>query len=437
MASPDESITSNTSTATPGALPLHGVRVLDLTRVFAGPIAGRTLSDLGADVVKVEPPDGDVTRLWGRKTAGLSTYFTQQNCGKRNVCIDLNTEGGPELVAQLAEQADVLIENYRPGVMAKFGLDWGTLSARNPSLIMLSISGFGQDGPESQRAAYASIVHAEAGILPAPVGDEMPLDLDLSAADVLSGMHGVIAVLAALRARDTVGNTDGAGQHIDMAMMDAMTFSADIIVNVLDGARRAESINGEVWRTADGPKMVPGGLRWIWHQLATTAGLVDTTPPDADISDKITSRRRIITEFLCGLPDRAAVIAAFDTANLAWADVRDCAEVLESPTLVHRDTVVDVDDRAGGSRKVIRNPYRMSGIDFSDIGVAAFRGEHNAEVLDEWLGVVPDGIDALASDEWADAHAETAASAANPSANPEPAEKQNPGRTPDQSGGTS
>ncbi|MGB3734965.1 MAG: CaiB/BaiF CoA-transferase family protein [Ilumatobacter sp.] len=378
--------------------PLEGVRVLDLTRVFAGPIAGRTLSDLGADVVKVEPPDGDVTRLWGRKTAGLSSYFTQQNCGKRNVCIDLNADGGPELVARLAAQADVVIENFRPGVMAKFGIDWSALSERKPSLIMLSISGFGQEGPESQRAAYASIIHAESGILPPAEGDEMPLDLDLSAADVLSGMHGVIAVLAALRTRDATG----VGQYIDMAMMDAMTFSADIIINSLDGARRAESINGEVWRTVDGPKMVPGGLRWIWHQLSTTAGLSDATPPDADISQKIASRRTIITDFLCGLPDRAAVIEAFDAANLAWADVRECGEVLESPTLVHRETVVEVDDRCGGTRKVIRNPYRMSATDLSDIGVAAFRGEHNTEVLAEWLGVGTEGVDALSTDEWAD-----------------------------------
>jgi crotonobetainyl-CoA:carnitine CoA-transferase CaiB-like acyl-CoA transferase len=392
-------VTSAAESVSAAQRPLDGVKILDLTRVFAGPIAGRTLSDLGADVVKVEPPDGDVTRLWGRKTAGLSTYFTQQNCGKRNVCIDLTTEGGPELVARLAERADVLIENFRPGVMTKFGLDWGALSVRNPDLIMLSISGFGQDGPESQRAAYASIVHAEAGILPPPVGDEVPLDLDLSAADVLSGLHGVIAVLAALRARDA----GGSGQYIDMAMMDAMTYSADIIINSLDGGRRDEAINGEVWRTADGPKMVPGGLRWIWHQLSNTAGLIDTTPADADIADKIASRRRIITEHLCGLPDRAAVIATFDAANLAWADVRDCGEVLESPTLVHRKTVVDVDDRAGGTRQVIRNPYRMSGTDLSDIGVAAFRGEHNAEVLDEWLGITPEGIEALGADEWADA----------------------------------
>lgn len=379
-----------------GPRPLDGVKVLDLTRVFAGPIAGRTLSDLGADVVKVEPPDGDVTRLWGKKAAGLSTYFTQQNCGKRNVSIDLSAEGGPELVAQLADQADVVIENFRPGVMARFGLDWPALSARNPRLVMLSISGFGQDGPESQRAAYASIIHAESGILPPSVGGEMPLDLDLSAADVLSGLHGVIGVLAALRTRDATG----AGQHIDMAMMDAMTFSADIIVNVLDGKRRGESINGEVWPTADGPKMMTGGLRWIWHQLSATAGLVDPTPVDSDIAVKIASRRHLIVDYLCGLPDRAAVIAALDSANLAWADVRECGEVLESPTLMHRGTVVDIDDRAGSTRKVIRNPYRMSTTDFSDIGVAAFRGEHNVEVLDEWLGVAAEGFDSLGTDDW-------------------------------------
>jgi len=384
------------------ARPLDGVKVLDLTRVFAGPIAGRTLAELGADVVKVEPPDGDVTRLWGRKTAGLSTYYTQQNVGKRNVCIDLTADGGPDLVMQLADQADVVLENFRPGVMDKFGLAWDALSARNPELIMLSISGFGQDGPESQRAAYASIVHAEAGILPAPVGDEMPLDLDLSAADVLSGMHGVIAVLAALRARDA----GGPGQHIDMAMMDAMTYSADIIINALDGARRRESINGEVWRTVDGPKMLTGGLRWIWHQLSNTAGLVDPLPPEASIDDKILSRRKVITEHLCGLPDRAAVIATFDAANLAWADVRECGEVLESPTLVHRESVVQIDDRAGGTRPVIRNPYRMSATDFSAIGVAAHRGEHNAEVLDDWLGAGAGSTspgEALGTDEWTDA----------------------------------
>ena len=143
--------------------PLQGVRVLDMSRVLAGPFAGRILSDLGADVVKVEPPEGDVTRVWGKMRAGLAGFYTQQNVGKRNVCIDLRAEGGPELVKRLAEHAHVLIENFRPGVMERHGLSFAELSKANPALVMLSISGFGHGGPESHRAAYAPILHAESG----------------------------------------------------------------------------------------------------------------------------------------------------------------------------------------------------------------------------------------------------------------------------------
>ncbi|MDX2379019.1 MAG: CaiB/BaiF CoA-transferase family protein [Acidimicrobiia bacterium] len=399
----------NAATPSPGPSnrPLHGLRILDLSRVFAGPVAGRAFSDLGADVVKVEPPDGDITRMWGRKVAGLSTYFTQQNCGKRNVCIDLQQEEGRELVTRLADEADVLLENFRPGVMARFGLDWATLSARNPKLIMLSISGFGQDGPESQRAAYASVIHAESGLVEPREDGPVPLDIDLtvSAADVLSGMHGVIAVMAALRVRDTTG----IGQFVDMAMMDAMTFSSDIIVMSLDGYRASASVKGEVWPTAAGQMMITGGLRWIWHQLSTTHGLHDPTPKDAEITDKIASRTAIITDYLCALPDRESVIDALEEANLAWAELRRGRDVIESPTLQARGSVVEIDDRAGGTREVIGSPYRMSVSDTSDPGVAAHRGEHNHEVLAEWLGCERSEVESLAArdvlqtDEWADA----------------------------------
>ena len=282
--------------------PLEGVKVLDLSRVFAGPVAGRVLADLGAEVVKVEPPEGDVTRLWGRKTAGLSTYFTQQNCGKRNVCVDLRVPGGPELVADLAAVADVVLENFRPGVMARYGLDWAALSARHPRLVMASISGFGQDGPESQRAAYASVIHAETGLIEQHTGVH-PLDLSFSAADVLSGMHGVIGILAALRVRDQ----SGIGQHIDIAMMDAMAFSSDMIIFSLDDSA-PERLNGEVWITACGPVNLAGGLKWVWHQLSRVHGLVDPSPKDADLETKMSARRATATAFLCGLPDRAAVL---------------------------------------------------------------------------------------------------------------------------------
>jgi CoA:oxalate CoA-transferase len=383
-------------------LPLEGIRVLDLSRVLAGPIAGRTLSDLGADVVKVEPPDGDISRLWGRSIAGVSTYFAQQNCGKRNICIDLLQPGGPALVAQLAATADVLIENFRPGVLHRFGLDWPELSAHNERLIMLSISGFGQDGPESQRAAYASIIHAEAGAIDQSDNID-PIDLPVSAADVLSGMHGVIGIMAALRVRDAVGR----GQYIDLAMVDAMTFSNDLIVHSLDDTPMGESIRGEVWNTAAGPIMLTGGLRWIWHCLSTSHGLSDQTPKDAPVDVKVASRRQIITDFLCSMSGRDDVIAALDQANLPWGELRQRRAVIESPTLRARDSIVDIDDRAGSTRKVVRTPYRMSMSDTSEVGIAAHRGEHNQAVLTEWLDASADDLDTwhsdnvIQTDEWA------------------------------------
>ena len=385
-----------------GPLPLSGIKVLDLSRVFAGPVAGRVLSDLGADVVKVEPPEGDITRLWGFKAAGLSTYYTQQNCGKRNISIDLRQPGGPELVADLAAEADVLVENFRPGVMARYGLDWDSVSARNPGLVMLSISGFGQDGPDAGRAAYAAVIHAETGLVEHSTRDN-PLDVSFSAADVLSGMHGVIGVMAALRVKDMTG----LGQHVDLAMVDAMAFSSDRSVASLDG-RLHEQQNGELWETSAGPVMIPGGLKWVWHQMSTVHGLVDPTPKDGELAEKLANRRRITTEYLCSLPDRAAVLAVLDDAGLAWGEVREMESVIDAPAIRHRDTVARIDDRAGSTRPVIRTPYRMSMTDTRSVGPASFRGEHNHEVLAEWLGADRGTVDRLMServmlqDEWAD-----------------------------------
>lgn len=145
--------------------PLSGIKVLDMSRVLAGPFAGRMLSDLGADVVKLEPPEGDVTRHLGRKVGDISGYFHQQNAGKRNICVDLSDPAGVELVKSLVKESDVLIENFHPDVMGRLGLDYETLSAINPSLIMLSISGFGADNPDSRCAAYAPIIDAETGLV--------------------------------------------------------------------------------------------------------------------------------------------------------------------------------------------------------------------------------------------------------------------------------
>jgi CoA:oxalate CoA-transferase len=206
--------------------PCEGLRVLDLSRVVAGPIAGRILSDLGADVVKLEPPEGDVTRVWGQQRHGLSGFYTQQNAGKRNVCVDLRAEGGAAVVKLLAAGADVVIENFRAGVLDRLGLGYEQLRAGNLGLVMLSVSGFGHGGPDSHRAAYAPSVQAETGLVfrQAQFDGVWPTDPMLSIADTYAGLHGTIAVLAALRARDQTG----VGQHVDMAMFDAKGLSLPV-----------------------------------------------------------------------------------------------------------------------------------------------------------------------------------------------------------------
>ncbi|MFB3105543.1 MAG: CaiB/BaiF CoA transferase family protein, partial [Pseudomonadales bacterium] len=207
--------------------PLAHLKVLDFSRVLAGPFASRMLADLGADVVKVEPPDGDITRLWGRVIAGIPGFYHQQNAGKRNICIDLRADGAVELALELVRRADIVIENYRPDVMPRLGLGYAALQAVNPRIIMLSVSGFGQGGPESHRPAYAPIVHAEAGLLDrqARRGNIPVRDLPLSVADTNASLHGLAGILTAVIHREQTG----VGQHIDIAMIDATIATDDQI----------------------------------------------------------------------------------------------------------------------------------------------------------------------------------------------------------------
>jgi len=260
--------------------PLEGIRVLDFSRVLAGPFAGRMLSDLGAEVVKLEPPEGDVTRAWGNIRAGISGYYTQQNAGKQSISIDLDAAGSTALIRRLAPKADIVIENFRPDVMTRHGLSWKELSADNSRLIMLSISGFGQDGPESHRAAYAAVLHAESGIVERQSEqDGRPAsDPVLSIADMNAGLHGLVAILSALHLRERTGR----GQHLDIAMLDTMLVTDDYANFTVDGIP-LERGGGQVWDATGGPIMITGDFRFIWKLLVKHHGLADGTPPGADL----------------------------------------------------------------------------------------------------------------------------------------------------------
>jgi crotonobetainyl-CoA:carnitine CoA-transferase CaiB-like acyl-CoA transferase len=372
--------------------PLENVRVLDFSRVLAGPFAGRMLSDMGADVVKLEPPEGDVTRGWGRMRAGLSGYYTQQNAGKQSVCVNLEAPGATELVRRLAAVADVVIENFRPGVMARHGLAWKDLSADNPRLVMLSISGFGQEGPESHRAAYASVLHAESGFVArqSDQDERAASDPVLSIADMNAGLHGLVAILSALYQRERGGR----GQHLDIAMLDTMLVTDDYANFALDEIPLIRG-GGEVWEAPGGPIMITGDFRTIWKLLVKHHDVLDPTPERADLETKIRCRREAAAAFFASFPDRPSLIRALDAVNLAWGDVRPNTEAFVSPTARARASVARVDDRGGDTRPVVQSPYRFSAAQSGVRRGPAYRGEHNREVLHRWLGAGPAEIDKL------------------------------------------
>ncbi|MEM7100882.1 MAG: CaiB/BaiF CoA-transferase family protein [Pseudomonadota bacterium] len=373
--------------------PLAGMKVLDFTRVLAGPFASRILSDLGADVVKVEPPEGDVTRIWGAVKGGVPGYYHQQNVGKRDICVDLRAPGAKELIYELVAGVDIVMENYRPDVMPRLGLGYEDLRVHNPKLIFLSISGFGHNGPESHRPAYAPIVHAEAGLIfrQAERGQIKPTDLPLSVADTNASLHGLVGLLSAVIQRERTGE----GQHIDIAMVDATLCTDDQIHYALEDSEHTGPMPNEIWHTGAGDVLISTDFKFLWYQLSTHGVLVDPADKETDLVTKIRLRRELVTQYLADLPDWEAVESAMALLNLAWGKVRNPSDIRDQATLAHRQSVVEVDDRQGGTRPIPQSPYRFSAAASGVRGVAPHRGEHNAEVLQDWLGYTADKVESL------------------------------------------
>ncbi len=376
--------------------PLQDVRVLDFSRVVAGPFAGRLLTDLGADVVKIEPPEGDSTRLHGRKVLGISAFFNQQNAGKRNICLDLRAPGAAELVKDLVSVADIVIENYRPGVMQRLGIGYPALRGVNPKLIMLSITGFGQQGPESGKPSYAPVVHAELGLMHrlAERNKTAPGDLPLSVADTNASLHGLVGVLAALHMRDRTG----VGQHIDMSMMDA-TFATDDRAHFELENQPDSIVVGPILEMEFGPVFLAADpeMRLVFKRLVKCGLIEDPAPPGADLPAKIEARQQVIDHTLQQCKTLAQFSALMEQLDIPWGQVRDPRNLPQQATLVSRNMLVQVDDRAGGTRPVADSPYRFSQAKAGVRGPAAHMGEHNRRVLEDWLQLAPDRIDELMS----------------------------------------
>jgi CoA:oxalate CoA-transferase len=375
--------------------PLEGVRVLDLSRVVAGPFAGRMLSDLGADVVKVEPPDGDLSRFWGEERNGVTGFYQQQNAGKRNVCVDMRADGAVELIVRLTAVADIVLENYRAGVMDRMGIGWPVLSAANPRLIMASISGFGQGGPESDRPAFAPVIEAEAGMIArqAAFDNALPTDPMLSIADYNAGLHALVGMLAALHAVKSTG----VGTHLDIAMLDTLLATDDYIHHSIDNSPVVR-LGGEYRKLPSGRwVLVSGQFKHVWAQLSTFKLVADPAPKGADLDTKIAMRKAAVDNWWAAFVDDAEALGALDRAQIAWGIMKTPDEALASPTAHHRGIVVQVDDRGGSTRGVINSPYRFSAYESGVAGPARHRGEDNESVLTEWLGVSADELLGLQS----------------------------------------
>lgn len=375
--------------------PLDGVRVVDFSRVLAGPLCGRTLLELGAEVIKIEPPSSDVTRFSTPAVSGMSGYYAQQNAGKRNISIDLNRHGAREIALRLCDQADIVVENFRAGTLASFGLGYDVLSKRNPRLIYASITGYGQKGPWRSRSAYAPTVQAEAGLtansirhygaaLTAPHTDS------LSHADVYTGLQAVIAILAALRHREVTG----AGQHIDIAMAATLLsinerahldLSEDDVGDEPAALGAADSPffigpNGEHFTVAT--SLVWSGSFPSWLRAMRRPDLAN------DIRFGTASARRqnlatlhnIVQSWIFSFPDKAALDAQLDEAKIAFGEVRTVAELAETEWARHWTAVSEVSDRRGGVYRLPAPPWRFSASALPPRGQPAFRGEHNADV---------------------------------------------------------
>jgi CoA:oxalate CoA-transferase len=389
--------------------PLSGIRVLDLSRVLAGPHCTRMMADLGADVIKIEPPAGDLTRFATPRRNGISSYFVQQNVGKRNVSIDLTTPQGVEIMLGLVDHADVLVENYRPGVMDRLGLGPDTLCARNPRLIFTSISGYGQTGPWVHRRAYAPVVEAETGIVASQSNardGELAKDPH-SHADVYTSLEATVAILAALYQRDS----SGAGQQLDVSMAETMLYANEHLHDVLwegeDNPHWIRSFQpGDylVLTVANGESLVVSGHpaeRGTFEFFIAAIGQPELVndPRFVDVATRMANYgelSQIIRAFAAGVPDADAFEKIFSQHQLAVGRVRQPGELTETEWAAERGAVVDIDDRSGGTIRVPNVPWRFSGApDVAVSGVPKFRGEDNRGVLGELLGYEDDRLDQL------------------------------------------
>ncbi|MFM8877046.1 MAG: CaiB/BaiF CoA transferase family protein [Anaerolineae bacterium] len=386
--------------------PLQNIRVLDLSRVLAGPYCTMVLGDLGAEVIKVEPPEGDETRGWGPPFAeGESAYYLCVNRNKRSMVVNLKTDEGREILRELAMQSDVLVENFRPGTLKKFGLDFETLHELNPRLIYCSISGFGQTGPLRDMPGYDFMIQAMGGIMSVtgePDGE--PMKVGVAVADLFAGQNAVISILAALQARTFTGE----GQYIDIALFDSeLGWLANVASNFLIsgknpkryGNAHANIVPYQSFQASDGWFVVAVGNDKQFEAFCKVIGKPELSADErfSTNSARVQNRellipllkpifmQKTVSEWLALIGDQ-----------FPCGPINNFDQVFSMPHVKEREMLVQMEHPTIGALPLVGSPLKMGGTPVSYRLPPPLMGQHTKDILRESLGYSDEKVMALA-----------------------------------------
>jgi crotonobetainyl-CoA:carnitine CoA-transferase CaiB-like acyl-CoA transferase len=400
--------------------PLSHIRVLDLSRVLAGPWAAQNLGDLGAEVIKVERPGaGDDTRGWGPpfmkdkdgKDTSEAAYFLSVNRNKKSVTLDISKPEGQAIVRELAAKCQVLVENYKVGALKKYGLDYDSLKQVNPSLIYCSVTGFGQDGPYAPRPGYDFIFQGMGGLM-SITGERDgqpgagPQKVGIAITDVLTGMYASVAILAAITHRERTGE----GQYIDAALLDTIVaFNANQIVSYFASGRipvrwgnaHPQVVPYEVFPTADGHIILAIGNDGQFERFCQVAGCAELAQEARfkTMSQRIVHRAELIPLIaeVMRMRTKREWIELLESATVPCGPINNMKEVFEDPQVQHRKLRVDIPHPLGGVAPVVASPLRLSKTPVEYRLAPPTLGQHTEEVLKDLLGKSQADVDRLKS----------------------------------------